>query len=45
MGGARMNVARLILIVCILFALIAVAGCHHDEQIIQKHEQMLDDDD
>ena len=39
-----MNVARLILIVCILFATVAAWGCHHDEQIIQKHEQMLDDD-
>ncbi len=39
-----MLVARLILIVCILCAAVAVGGCRNDEQIIQKHEQMLDED-
>ncbi len=39
-----MNAMRLILIVCVLISAIAVAGCRNDQEIIQKHEQMLDDD-
>ncbi len=39
-----MNATRLILILCLLLAATALGACRNDEQIIQKHEQMLEED-